>query len=112
MGRKRRRKPWEIDWDAEDDHEEGPRPPELDLHGCNVGTALRRVAGELARVRARGGRTLVVVVGRGFGSHGGRAKVGPEVERWLRGAEARQLGAGDVRSFNGGGALEVSIVRG
>ncbi|MEO0661715.1 MAG: endonuclease/exonuclease/phosphatase, partial [Planctomycetota bacterium] len=40
-----------------------------------VDAALRRAAAELTRCRAGGARTLVLVTGQGFGSHGGRARL-------------------------------------
>lgn len=113
MARRRRRKIWEENeepWDGPDP-DERPSQPTLDLHGLSVDGALRRTRSELARCRAGGARKLVLVTGKGYGSHGGRARILPEIERWLRGEEAQGLGAQGIRRLPHGGALEVSITR-
>ncbi|MEL6431254.1 MAG: Smr/MutS family protein [Planctomycetota bacterium] len=117
MARRRRRKIWET-WDEDDDDLDGredavgaPGAPTVDLHGMTVDAALRRAAAELTRCRAGGARTLVLVTGQGFGSHGGRARLRPELERWLKGADAKRLGASSYRVLPQKGALEVTIQR-
>lgn len=88
---------------------EGPGV-ELDLHGHTVDAALRRLAQELARWRAGGVTRGRVITGLGFGSHGGRARLAPEVEGWLQG-EGRAYGVVEVRAVPGLGAFDVRVAR-
>lgn len=113
MGSKRRRKTRQLD-DFDEVGEEGEsgrgaRRHEIDLHGCTIEAAERRLAQELARCRAGGVSNVLVVTGKGHGSFAGRARLGPAVERWLRGAEGKAHGVTQARWLRRGGALEVSI---
>lgn len=56
---------------------------ELDLHRLDAATARRRVARFLASERARGRETVLLVVGRGRHSPGGRAVLRGELAGWL-----------------------------
>lgn len=85
--------------------------PEIDLHGCTLEAAVRRISGGLARFRATGRTTVLVITGKGYGSAGGRPVLAPGIERWLRGQEAQALGVAGHRKVRDGGAFEVSIVR-
>lgn len=118
MSRRRRRKIWErpehddeSEFDAPDRNQKRDSHT-ADLHGFGVDAALRRAAEELARCRAGGIRTLILVTGQGYGSHGGKARLRPELERWLKSPEAERLGATGVRVQGGRGALEVTVSRG
>ncbi len=97
---------------AEADRRERGSPDQVDLHGCTVEGAKRLVSLTLTRCRAGRRSPLIVVTGRGFGSHGGNGVLKPAMLAWLRGDEARALGAGQVREIRSGGALEVSVLRG
>ncbi len=85
--------------------------PEIDLHGCTLEAAVRRLSGGLARLRAAGRPAALVITGKGYGSPGGRSVLGPGIERWLKSEEARSLGVAGHRKAKGGGAIEVSIKR-
>jgi DNA-nicking Smr family endonuclease len=84
---------------------------EIDLHGCTLESAVRRLGAGLARHRAAGISPVLVITGKGHGSHGGRPILAPGVERWLGGPEAAGLGVASIRAIRGGGAFEVSIKR-
>ncbi|QDV08894.1 Smr domain protein [Planctomycetes bacterium Poly30] len=84
---------------------------EIDLHGCSLESAVRRLGAGLARCRAGGKSKVLVITGKGYGSHGGRPVLGPGIERWLRGSDAQGLGVSGIRQVRGGGAFEVSIQR-
>lgn len=84
---------------------------EIDLHGCSLESAVRRLGAGLARCRAGGKSPVLVITGKGYGSFGGRPVLGPGIERWLKGPEAQALGVTGVRQVRGGGALEVSVQR-
>lgn len=84
--------------------------PQLDLHGCSLDQAQRRLAQEITRWRAGGVTRARIVTGQGFGSPGGKARLAPEVESWLRG-EGRAHGVTEVRKVPGVGALDVTIER-
>lgn len=84
---------------------------EIDLHGCSLESAVRRLGAGLARCRAAGRSPVLVITGKGHGSPGGRPVLGPGIDRWLRGHEARGLGVTGVRQIRSGGAFEVSIQR-
>jgi DNA-nicking Smr family endonuclease len=86
-----------------------PAALEIDLHGCTVEQAQRRLRSELARARALRMTPLLVVTGRGFGSPGGTARLKPAVEAWLRGVEGRGFGVRVVRETARGGALLVEL---
>ena len=75
---------------AEELEEDRPRRgdgslPRVDLHGCTLDQARRRLAQELTRWRAGGATRGRVITGSGFGSPGGKARLAPEVDSWLRG---------------------------
>lgn len=89
---------------------EDPNPlPELDLHGFRVEQAVRRLQQELHASRVRGLSGLRVLVGRGWGSPGQRAVLGPAIETWLKGPEARALGVLSFARANQGGALDLRL---
>ncbi len=100
---------------AEELEEDGPRRgdgslPRVDLHGCTLEQARRRLAQELTRWRAGGVNRGRVITGSGFGSPGGKARLAPEVDSWLRG-EGRAYGVTEVRPVPGQGAIDVTIER-
>lgn len=117
MASRRRR----TKFDALDGQGDGDRPqrgkrgdgplPEIDLHGCTLEAAVRRLSGGLARLRATGRPAALVITGKGYGSPGGTAVLGPGIERWLRSPDARALGVASHRKVRDGGAFEVSIKR-
>ena len=84
--------------------------PRVDLHGCTLDQARRRLAQELTRWRAGGVTRGRVITGSGFGSPGGKARLAPEVDSWLRG-EGRAYGVTEVRPVPGQGAFDVTIER-
>ena len=89
-----------------------PHVPEIDLHGCTLESAVRRLSGGLARLRAAGRTSVLVITGKGYGSPGERAVLTPGIERWLRSQDAQSLGVAGHRKARDGGAFEVSISRG
>ncbi len=117
--RRRRAKFEHPEDDSSDDGLEGRRGSrrkgaglhEIDLHGCSLEAAIRRLGAGLARCRAAGRSPVLVVTGKGHGSVGGRAVLAPGIERWLKGAEAASLGVSTFGKVQGGGAFEVSIRR-
>ena len=84
---------------------------EVDLHGCTVESAQRRLLGELTRCRATRCSPVLVITGKGFGSAGGNGVLGPAMERWLKGPDGRSVGVTSVRAVRSGGALEVVLQR-
>jgi len=87
-----------------------PNPlPELDLHGMGVQRARRRLQQELHASRVRGQAGLRVLVGRGWGSPGQRPVLGPAIEAWLKGSEARALGVRSFARSQLGGALDLRL---
>ena len=87
-----------------------PEPArEIDLHGLDVPGALARLRSELAFCRARGISPLLVITGRGLGSPGGRAVLGPAVRSWLTGRAGRAAGVVECRSTSRGGALWIRL---
>ncbi|MEM9381522.1 MAG: Smr/MutS family protein [Planctomycetota bacterium] len=84
---------------------------EVDLHGCTVDRAERRLREELTRCRAAGRSPVLVITGKGYGSPGGNGVLGPAVEAWLKGREGVALGVSGVRRMRTGGALEVTLTR-
>ena len=72
---------------------------------------MRRLQGGLARLRAAGRPTVLVITGKGYGSALGKPVLAPGIERWLRGQEAKALGVAGHRKARDGGAFEVSIQR-
>jgi DNA-nicking Smr family endonuclease len=99
--------------DLEDDGpDESPWAHEVDLHGCTVEGAERRLLGELTRCRAARRSPVLVITGRGYGSTGGTGVLGPAVRRWLEGPRGRELGVARVREERSRGALVVEIERG
>jgi DNA-nicking Smr family endonuclease len=101
------------DGDSSRDGREGHEsaPPEIDLHGCTLESGVRRLSEGLARLRAAGRPSALVITGKGYGSPGGQSVLGPGIDRWLRGEAARALGVVGQRKVRGGGAIEVSIKR-
>ena len=89
-------------------HEHNPLS-ELDLHGMKVEQALRRLKQELHASRVRGRSGLRVLVGRGWGSPGQRPVLGPAIETWLKGPEARSHGVHSYAPANQGGALDLRL---
>ena len=83
--------------------------PSVDLHGLRPDQALRRVAQELHALRVRGGTSLLVVTGRGWGNLAQKPVLLPKVEAWLVGPEGRRLGVKRVAVTAKGGALEVFL---
>lgn len=84
---------------------------EVDLHGCTVAQAERRLLQDLTRCRAAGLSPVLVITGRGFGSKGGNGVLRPAMTRWLEGPEGQRVGVFGVREVNDGGALEVQVRR-
>lgn len=121
MASRRRRKTWDFDDSVggPDGERDGTpreparshRTPEVDLHGCTVDAAERRVAAELTRYRASGVNEVLVITGAGHGSLAGRARLAPAIERWLRSEAGRSVGVSSVRMLARGGALEVRITK-
>ncbi len=110
-GNRHRRRRFDPEDDPDLDEEDGAEVHEVDLHGCTVEQAERRLRAELTRCRAVRRSPVHVITGRGFGSKGGNGVLGPAMARWLRGPEGQQLGVTLIREINGGGALEVRIER-
>ena len=81
----------------------------IDLHGLTVEAARRRLEQELHACRLRGTTRLRVVVGRGWGSPGQRSVLGPALETWLGGPEARSRGVQRVSRAAKGGAFELEL---
>lgn len=87
-----------------------PNPlPELDLHGFRVEQAVRRLQQELHASKVRGHSGLRVLVGRGWGSPGQRPVLGPAIETWLKGPDARALGVLSFSRASKGGALDLRL---
>lgn len=84
---------------------------EVDLHGCTVESAQRRLLQALTRCRAGGLSPVLVITGKGYGSMGGRAKLAPATLQWLNGEGGRSVGVTAVRRIRQGGAFEVSLAR-
>ncbi|MEM1448445.1 MAG: Smr/MutS family protein [Planctomycetota bacterium] len=84
---------------------------EVDLHGCTVERAERRLREELTRCRAVGRSPVLVITGKGYGSMGGNGVLGPAMESWLKSREGLALGVTGVRWLKSGGALEVTLTR-
>lgn len=61
----------------------GTPTAELDLHGYDSDAARRRVARFVARERQSGRELVLVIVGRGRHSPGGRAVLRDEIAEWL-----------------------------
>lgn len=84
----------------------------VDLHGCTVAEAVRRVRDELAAARDRGLQYLLLITGRGLRSEAG-ARIQPAVVDFLL-HEGREhtlwFEAAPVR-LGGGGALLVRVRR-
>jgi len=88
-----------------------PPPLEVDLHGCTVERAQRRLREALTRARALRISPVLVVTGKGHGSAGGTAKLRPAVEAFLRGPEGKALGVRELAEAGRGGAFLVQIGR-
>ena len=89
-----------------------PHPAlEIDLHGCTVESATRRLLQELTRARALRMSPVLIVTGRGMGSLGGTSRLGPAVKGWLKGPEGARLGVGSIQNTAGGGALLITLQR-
>ena len=84
---------------------------EIDLHGCTVDAAQRRLLQELTRARALRMTPVLVVTGRGMGSTGGTSRLRPEVKRWLNGPDGQRLGVGSIQDAARGGAFLVHLAR-
>lgn len=84
---------------------------EVDLHGMRVEQAIRHLTGELTFCRARNMTPVLVIVGKGWNSPGGKPVMGPAIVKWLRGPEGRNLGVRDCQPTRGGGAYLVRIER-
>lgn len=84
---------------------------EVDLHGCTVEQAERRLLEELTRFRAAGRSPVLVITGRGYGSQGGNGVLKGAMTRWLEGPGGARVGVRGVREVPGGGALEVELGR-
>lgn len=110
-GNRNRRRRFDPNLDRRQDEDEGPQSPEVDLHGCTVQQAERRLLEKLTLYRAARKSPVLVITGRGFGSKGGNGVLGPAMTRWLEGPEGQRLGVLRVREVNGGGALEVELGR-
>ncbi|MEM6674316.1 MAG: Smr/MutS family protein [Planctomycetota bacterium] len=110
-GGRRRRRAWEVDADEPTDEEEGQWAHEVDLHGCTVVQAQRRLLEELTRCRASGRSPVLVITGKGFGSLGGKGVLGPAVKAWLEGPDGRGVGVRAVRALEGRGAFDVELQR-
>lgn len=108
---RRRRRTWDFE---EEEPREAPSrtPPTVDLHGLTVEGAERRLVAELCRLRAGGVRAVRVVTGAGHGSHAGKARLLPAMDRWLRSPAARErAGVVSVARVRGLGALDVRLGR-
>ncbi|MDG1049281.1 MAG: Smr/MutS family protein [Planctomycetota bacterium] len=110
-GNRNRRRRFDPDLDRRGDRGEGPEIYEVDLHGCTVQQAERRLLEELTRCRAARRSPVHVITGRGFGSKGGNGVLKPAMTRWLQGPQGQRVGVAGVREVNDGGALEVKIER-
>ncbi len=110
-GNRNRRRRFDPDLDRGREQEEAPAIHEVDLHGCTVQQAERRLLEELTRCRAVRRSPVQVITGQGYGSKGGNGILKPAMTRWLQGPEGQRLGVTGVREINGGGALEVRLER-
>ncbi len=110
-GNRHRKRRFDPDDGSDPDGDEGPEIHEVDLHGCTVEQAERRLRAELTRCRAVRLSPVHVITGKGFGSQGGNGVLKPAMTRWLKGPNGRELGVTLIREVNGGGALEVRIER-
>lgn len=112
--RRSRRRFHDRDSDELDGPEAGPSTSwqhEVDLHGCTVESAERRLLAELTRCRATGRTPVLVITGKGFGSHGGQGVLGPAIKKWLNGPGGARVGVSGLRSLRAGGAYEVALTR-
>jgi len=110
-GNRHRRRRFDPEDDSDLDGDEGSEIHEVDLHGCTVEQAERRLREELTRCRAGRQSPVHVITGKGYGSMGGNGVLKPAMTRWLQGPEGQKLGATLIREVNGGGALEVRLDR-
>jgi len=104
----------EFDPDGRDGAGAGPETSwqhEVDLHGCTVESAERRLLTELTRCRAAGRTPVLVITGKGYGSHGGQGVLGPAIKKWLNGPGGARVGVSGLRSLRAGGAYEVALTR-
>jgi len=86
---------------------------ECDLHGMTVAEANRAVLAFVKRVQQRGGRWVLIIVGKGLHSPGGRGTLADHVAASLSGgAAARYVLAFRTapRRLGGAGALTVRLV--
>ncbi len=91
-----------------------PVDARLDLHGRTAEEAEREVEAFLAAMRARGERCVLLIVGRGEHSPGGRAVLRGEVSAWLsQGASKRHVAAfaSATQEDGGQGAVYVLLAK-
>jgi DNA-nicking Smr family endonuclease len=89
---------------------EDPAPDwQIDLHGKTVHEAMRQLKLGLQTCRYQRLSSLRVITGRGNTSPDRRPVLGPAVEAWLAGSEARTLGVLRHRVHSKGGAIEVEL---
>lgn len=81
----------------------------LDLHGCSLDEARRRLEGFLSDCLAYGARCVRIVHGVGYGSPDGVGVLGPQVRRWLANWEAVSAYAECAPAQGGQGALHVLL---
>lgn len=67
---------------------------EVDLHGLHVREAVSRADQEISAARARGDRSVVLIVGRGLHSSDGVARLKPELTRALMRKHSLRVTAG------------------
>lgn len=92
------------------DSNDGPTEREFDLHGLTLERATQRLQQDLYMARARGARSVIVVTGRGWNSHGGQSILRPGLKRWLQGPDGKALGVHSLESIAKGGAWRVHLL--
>jgi DNA-nicking Smr family endonuclease len=92
------------------DGDPGPAPDwRIDLHGCTVEEARKKLRMAVQNCRYQRYHTLLVVTGRGLHTASGSAVLTPAVLEWLASEEARAAGVERYALSSRGGAVEVEL---
>ena len=85
---------------------------QIDLHGCSVEQALRKLRFAVQNCRQQRYDTLLAITGRGLHNARQESVLSPVVLAWAESEEARALGVLGARLESKGGAVSMEIARG